>query len=164
MQLVNTTKAVFAELVEALHALSREEYTIQCRHLSQATIGQHVRHVVELYQCLIDGYETGTVNYELRKRDRLIETDKDFAVSLLSDIANAIQRTDKPLVMQCALGGDEIISTPSNFRRELVYNLEHTIHHMALIRVGVEEMSEVILQESFGVAPSTIQYRKACAQ
>ena len=63
MQLINTTKAVFAELVEALDALSNTEYTVPCKHLSQTAIGQHVRHVVELYQCLIAGYENGTVNY-----------------------------------------------------------------------------------------------------
>jgi len=35
---------------------------------------------------------------------------------------------------------------------------------MALIRVGLKELSEENISENFGVASSTIQYRKQCAQ
>ena len=45
-----------------------------------------------------------------------------------------------------------------------MYNLEHAIHHHALIKVGLKIMTKIELPESFGVAPSTIQYRKVCAQ
>jgi len=58
----------------------------------------------------------------------------------------------------------EIASIPSNYYRELAYNLEHTIHHMALIRVGVNEVSSIELPVEFGVAYSTVKYRKQCAQ
>jgi hypothetical protein len=45
-----------------------------------------------------------------------------------------------------------------------MYNLEHLIHHEALIKVAITSMTEVAIPESFGVAPSTLQYRKECAQ
>jgi len=34
-----------------------------------------------------------------------------------------------------------VIST--NYFRELIYNLKHTVHHMALIGVGINEVSAV---------------------
>jgi hypothetical protein len=52
----------------------------------------------------------------------------------------------------------------SNYYREVMYNLEHTIHHHALIKVGIEHFTSLQLPESFGVAPSTMQYRETCAQ
>ena len=58
----------------------------------------------------------------------------------------------------------EIVAIPSNYYREIAYNLEHTIHHMALIRVGINEVSSVVLPTEFGVAYSTIKFRQQCAQ
>ncbi|MBS1575551.1 MAG: hypothetical protein JST09_09640 [Bacteroidetes bacterium] len=40
--------------------------------LSGAAIVGHVRHVLEMFVCLQQGYETGMVNYEKRKRDKLL--------------------------------------------------------------------------------------------
>jgi len=52
----------------------------------------------------------------------------------------------------------------TNYYREVAYNLEHTIHHMALIKVGIREVSDMEIPENFGVASSTIKFRSACAQ
>jgi hypothetical protein len=52
---------------------------------------------------------------------------------------------------------------PTNYYREMAYNLEHTIHHMALIRTGINDVSRISVPENFGVAISTMKYRKQCA-
>ena len=54
----------------------------------------------------------------------------------------------------------------SSVERELVYCLEHAIHHMALIKVAAIDQSIVEkVGANFGVAPSTIRNRsESCAQ
>jgi len=163
MHLTPTIKSVFGELTEALTLLTYDEYTAPCSHLSNATIGQHVRHVIELFQCLINGYETAIVNYEARRRDQQIESDKMFAIDLLQAICGQINQADKALTLLVRFGEKLPVAVDTNYRRELIYNLEHAIHHMALIRVGIQQISQIQLPESFGVAPSTIQYREQCA-
>jgi len=157
---------VFAQLSETLNQLSNEEYIRSSRILLNATIGQHVRHIIELFQCLEKGYDEGIVNYEKRKRDYQIETNKELAAASLKAVYQNIERPNKEIILEAEDYYDtmEIVSIPSNYYRELAYNLEHTIHHMALIRVGVNEVSSVELPGEFGVAYSTVKYRNQCAQ
>jgi uncharacterized damage-inducible protein DinB len=157
---------VFVQLQDALVNISSSQYTQRSQRLSGATIGQHVRHVIELFFCLENGYTQGVVNYENRKRDVQIETDKTMAVALLQNLYSRIEKADTSLLLE--FSGDAssatAITISTNYYRELLYNLEHTVHHMALIRVAVTELSDLVLPEGFGVASSTLKYRALCAQ
>ena len=166
MLLKKPIQNVFLQLTESLQQLSGQEYVRPSRTLFHASIGQHVRHIIELFLCLEKGYESGVVNYEKRKRDYRIETDKDFAIQLLKEIYNRIEKPNIDLEMEAEDydDGPAAVVIPTNYYREIAYNLEHTIHHMALIRVGINEVSTVMLPQDFGVAYSTIKYRKECAQ
>jgi hypothetical protein len=73
MLLSNPIHHIFIQISDILRQLSEAEYTQQSKILFNATIGQHVRHIIELFQALENGYAEGTVNYEKRKRDYLIE-------------------------------------------------------------------------------------------
>lgn len=154
------------QLADSLNQLTPAEYSQPSKILFNATIGQHVRHILELYICLYNGYETGIVNYEKRKRDIRIETDKDFANELMLMISGNIDKDDKDLLLESNYDeqSTEEIIVGTNYYRELLYNLEHTVHHMALIRVGINEVSSITIPEGFGVATSTIKYRKTCVQ
>ena len=138
-------------------------YTRPCSQLSGATIGQHVRHTLELYQCLLSGYENGLVEYDKRKRDKIIEIDISTAGSVIASICTELDKQDKELRVAYEIEGREI-ALQSNYQRELMYNLEHAIHHMALIKVAVISMTDIVLPVEFGVAPSTITFRKQCVQ
>ena len=166
MQFRKVIENVFFQLTDSLEQLSPAEYSQSSKILFNASIGQHVRHIIELYVCLYNGYETGTVNYEKRKRDVRIETDKDFAIELMQMICNNIEKVDKDLLLESNYDeqSTDEINVATNYYRELLYNLEHTVHHMALIRVGINEVSTINIPEGFGVATSTIKYRKTCAQ
>lgn len=166
MQLKHSINHVFVQLSHSLALLTDEEYKKPGRLLANATIGQHVRHIIELFQCLHKGYDAGVVNYDKRKRDHTIETNKKFASELLNEIYSLLDKPDKPLLLQvaCSDTNDEMLQVQSNYYREVIYNLEHTVHHMALIRVGISEVSQVQLPADFGVASSTVKYRNTCAQ
>lgn len=166
MQLKDSIQSIFVQLTETLNHLSDEQYTLPSPILMNATIGQHVRHIIELFQCLEKGYDAGIVNYENRKRDSTIENNRQVAIELMHDIYNRIDRQDKSLLLQANYNehSEHHLEIQTNYYRELVYNLEHAVHHMALIRVGLAEVTDIKVPEGFGVATSTIKYRNQCAQ
>jgi hypothetical protein len=152
------------QLSEVITQLTSVQYAQHCQVLSGASIGQHVRHTIELFTCLQQGYETGTVNYEDRKRDYRIETDPALAAAIILDIVQCIDKLNKELILVYSNGSESMQYMHTNYHRELLYNLEHAIHHMALIRIGINAVVVMELPDSFGVAPSTLQYRNTCAQ
>lgn len=166
MSLREITYQLFFQIKNAVQVITPEQYGYKNALLDNASIGEHLRHVIELFQQMISGYATGKVNYENRQRNFLIETDKDFAIQQLVKITDAMNLPNKNLILisDYNIQDDKIISIATNYQREIIYNLEHTIHHMALIRIGFKSAFDIELPEAFGVAPSTLKYRKTCAQ
>ena len=165
MQLQQGVQQVFVQLNDSLNQLSTEQYNQPIAVLSNASIGQHIRHIAELFVSLQQGYEYGTVNYEKRKRNIRIETDKDFAADLLKKIYADLEKENKLLLLEASYdeSNDETVFIETNYYREIAYNLEHTVHHMALIRVGINAIATIKLPDSFGVAASTVKHRKKLA-
>jgi len=151
------------ELVSLLDQLSDNEYTKQCTQLSNATIGEHTRHIIEMFQCLENFYESGLVNYDKRERNILIQTSTEFAIRSIVDIQDKLKKENKKIELQQIIDGEEI-RIDSNYYRELLYNLEHCIHHQALIKVAILQCENVQIDANFGVARSTIEYRTKCVQ
>lgn len=166
MHLQQAISNVFVQLNDSIDQLTNEQYIQPLSSLSNATIGQHVRHITELFICLENGYAAGIVNYEKRNRDYTIESNKVFAKQLLHSVASGLNKPNKTLLLEAGYDdlSEDVITIETNYLREVVYNLEHTVHHMALIRVGISSFTEVKLPDSYGVASSTIKYRQQCAQ
>ena len=148
---------------DVLLELPADCYTKPCGVLSNATIGQHTRHVIELYKCLINNYDSGKIFYDRRQRDTRIEQEVSFAIEQLEEIQHAMERPDKEVMVHFDLDEHVEIIT-SNYYREIMYNLEHCIHHQALIKVAISILTNITVPESFGVAASTIKHRKKCVQ
>lgn len=163
MTLFKSSVDTLEQFKSILGKLPKDSYAAPCEVLSQATIGQHTRHVIELYLCLIQGYDNGQVSYDKRQRNKRIENEVSFAIEQLDYIQVHLEKPDRKVKMEYELNGVGN-SMSSNYYREVMYNLEHAIHHHALIKIGIKYFTEMELPESFGVAPSTMHYRKVCAQ
>ena len=151
------------EFKSVLMQIPNSVYHAPCEELDQATIGKHTRHIIELYQCLLQGYDSGEVCYDSRKRDKEIEINKDRAIRELNSIMEQIDKPNKSITISYGLN-EEVHMIESNYFREVMYNLEHAIHHHALIKIGINQFMNVEIPASFGVAPATLQYRKICVQ
>lgn len=152
-------------LVRLLQQLTDEQYTRKIRHLGQATIGGHSRHIIEIVQCVLSGYETGRVDYIHRYRNTELEMNRSAAIQLIQEVERMLNKTDRSLelFMETATGvlQNSLLTT---YLREIIYSIEHTVHHLALIKVALTEMELSLADETFGIAYSTMLYRKSIAK
>lgn len=148
---------------------SAEKYSLVAPAPFAASIGQHYRHVLEHFHCLLEGAASGEVNYDSRKRNPRIENEIAYAGEATREVINKIQTwDDAALAQRCstvsslAYHSDSPSLISSNLGRELAYCIGHAIHHFAIIRllcshVGVEVPAD------FGYAPSTLKYQSSMA-
>ncbi len=153
-------KSQLNSLTFLLQSMNNDQYTRKLTYLGDASIGGHTRHIIELLKCVISGYPTSSVDYNNRVRNLSIELDKSTACEEIEALLISISKADKEMELiteeSPSLGSIKVFTT---YFREIVYNTEHTIHHLALIKVGLREMNLEIVDESFGMAYSTIKYK-----
>lgn len=161
--LIPSIKANFIQIIELLNQLNDEEYIFCHPELSNATIGEHTRHIIEMYQSLLKSYNSRIVNYDKRERNVAIQTDKNIAIKAIDLILENLDLENIEMTLE--QGMNQItFQVKTNYFRELLYNLEHSIHHQALVKVAVFKNRNIQLCSEFGVAKSTIEYRTQCAQ
>jgi uncharacterized damage-inducible protein DinB len=156
---------ILRQLADLIHQIRPDDFARPVESLSNSTIGQHLRHTLEFFLCFQKGYEHGTVNYDKRAHDKLIESDKFIALSAISQIHDFVdQLQDKKLALEVGydLVKEDFETIQTTATRELVYNIEHAVHHMAIIKIGVREVANYItLPHDFGIAASTVRYHES---
>ena len=165
MQLSEATFSILDQVESVISQMKNEDYTKPVDVFNNSTIGQHFRHTLEFFQCLMDGYEKGVVSYDKRNHDKSIETNKELALTFIAKTKNFISSCDmqKQLTLEVNynLQESEDIIVASNMGREVTYNVEHAIHHMAIIKIGLQVLCPYVeLPYGFGVAISTLRYHK----
>lgn len=151
---------ILTEQQELLQKVSIEIYTHKIPSLDDSTIGGHTRHIIEFLEILLNSYHTNQINYDERQRNLDLEKNPEKAIQAISEILSSINLPNKNLIMHQTVGNVSL-EIPTNFFRELLYNIEHCIHHQALIKVAFNDIKmSHLLNKNFGIAPSTIQYRE----
>ncbi len=163
MQLIRACTSILDQLDEVVRQLSDGDYAKPSPALSNSTIGQHLRHTLEFFLCLEKGFHDGVINYDKRAHDKLIENDRHIALHAIRRIREFVGSTKTDVVLRLDVGydrhSDACTTIATNYFRELTYNIEHAVHHMALIKIGVREVAGyVTLPAEFGVAVSTLRH------
>lgn len=167
MTLIHQNIQNLEEIKNLLKQFSTDLYIHPKEILSQATIGQHFRHILEFYICIEKGAGTRTVCYDDRERDLLIETNVEYAINTLDSLKEFLRmvKDDLSLTLEAnySASSDKKTVIQTSLYRELAYVLDHAIHHLAIVKIALLE-DKVQVETNFGVAASTIRYRKKCAQ
>ncbi len=157
------SKKQLLELKHILNKVKESDYNRVIPVLENSTLGKHVRHILEFYECLFISNSGDMVCYDDRRRNLLLEENVRFASDYIDEIIDKIEQVDinKRLLLKSKYEELDIIMESSLFR-EITYNIEHTVHHLAIIRIAVSsELKYINLSSDFGYANSTIQFMKA---
>ena len=105
------------------------------------------------------------VNYDERQRNTAIETSRAAAITAVDDMMTVIPTLTLSLPVQMSFNGD--VSTnfqpyngSSNIARELSIVTHHGVHHMAMIKLIMQQLRYDLSGSNIGVAMSTIKHQR----
>ncbi len=167
MQLSQAANNILNQLSGVVSQITEDDF---CKpsHSLNATVGQHLRHTLEFFICLEQGYGDGVVNYDKRIHNKAMENDRFIALNTIQQIQEFINANQGDKILKLEVGylpdSEECETITTNYMRELVYNIEHAVHHMAIMKIGIREVADYItLPADFGIAVSTLRYKELVA-
>lgn len=166
---IHSNLAVIDQGVRLLARLGAERYAQRVPLCFNASIGGHMRHILEHYQAFLRGLGDSEIDYEKRVRDPLVENDPIYAGGLLESVAQQLEELAPALsnrTLHYCVETTEGIASATTILRELEFLLSHTIHHYALVAV-MARLQGCDPEPTFGVAPSTLKFQRsqaACAR
>jgi hypothetical protein len=163
--LIHVNVTWLEQAIDLLAAIDDQVYSTVPAGFAPHKAGGHLRHILEFYECFLDGLASGKIDYDSRKRDLSIESSRLAATVRVREIICRLRETP---INDCAIRvrvedaepiGLECGTLISSAGRELQTLSSHTIHHFALIAMTLRA-NGVRLDPRFGMAPSTLRYQE----
>lgn len=174
LDIIKANKDALEQGLELLSRLSNDEYTCVCEPWLKSTIGQHVRHVTDMYFALMSAQDGERVDYDVRRRGSKVELQRDKGIDAFKQVIlwldELVQNVDDDkkvtIKSEVSLHQSVSVTLESSLLRELVFVGSHTVHHYAVISV-IAKLQNIEIAEWFGVAPATVTFLRnevVCAQ
>lgn len=166
MKLQDVSIGILGQLIEVTEQFSRSEYTRNLDLLSTNSVGRHLRHILEFYDLAVRAANTGKLNYDKRERNLRLENEPSEAIGKMKEliVLMGMMKEDLVLKLEASYSSDakSDVKITTTFYRELLYNVEHAVHHMAIISIAVKaEFRHISLPENFGIAYSTVHHKQS---
>lgn len=150
------------QLICFIDDLNDTEYQYSAKPWFNSSIGQHLRHIVDLYLALMN--HNGLVDYDARRRGAAIESSRLVGLEELATIKQWLLsldetnlNTDIRISTEVSLESQQALQFRSTFARELCFAASHLTHHLAIMAV-IAKMSGHKVDASLGLAPATATY------
>lgn len=164
-QIIEDNINILRQGIELVERIDNGLYANAVPPLLQYGAGSHFRHCIDFYNSLLSSFESGRINYVLRRRNQLIEIDRELAIAEIEAIVERLwrltpddlQRRVRVLSEDASGSLDDVAWSCSSVMREMQSLLSHTIHHYAIIALALR-LQGFEPPAGFGVAPSTLAY------
>jgi len=145
--------------VKLLNAIDDEQYSDSSVAPYYSSIGIHMRHILDVFDCIFDGLETKKVDLSARKRNELAERKVAFGlqyfdtvIKQLEDLKSADLDVKVEVRDDLGLG---MITANYTLASALIQAHSHAIHHFASIGYVISQLGIQLPDADFGYNPTT---------
>jgi uncharacterized damage-inducible protein DinB len=162
-ELIGINISLLSQVRTLVNQLDDATFATNPKDFGPHRVGSHLRHVLEFYECFLNGLPSGRIDYDARQRDITIEKSRRAAIARIGGIirhleGEALSEGATLSVRMENAEADAFLN--SSVGRELQALSSHTIHHFALIAVTLRLHGRHV-DPDFGMSPSTLRYQAA---
>jgi hypothetical protein len=164
-KLEHSNSPIAAQLLTAISVMNAVDDLTYRKTVLGSSVGQQFRHILDIVDRLLEGVTVGKIDFSNRRRDKRVEKNREFAIERFKGtLGRVAQLSNISLNTMVAVRSeaDRAVWLVSSLGREVDYVTSHSIHHYALIAAKLAVLG-INCEESFGIAPSTLEYRERLA-
>ncbi|CED72412.1 hypothetical protein ACU5DF_20490 [Aliivibrio wodanis] len=155
--------------LQLLNNISDRDYTHLASPYVDSSIGEHFRHILDLFYAIRTAQDEEAINYNNRRRGHLIETNKELAIKELNSIIQWLNLLPQQYLTRSISLITEVCpyvtqshAMKSSIEREITFASLHASHHYALMKV-ITRLLNINTISTFGYAPTTSSFLRGDA-
>ena len=145
--------------VVLLNTITDSDYSNTSIKPYHSSIGVHIRHVLDMFDCIFCGLESKEINLASRKRNSLAEQKTVMGLAYFEEIIDklsslSITDLEKVVAVSDDLGLG-VVTTKYTVASILSQAHSHAIHHFASIGYIISQLDIELPDSDFGYNPTT---------
>ena len=148
------------QIIDLLDKIEESDYSRSVAIFSGSTLGNHFRHILDFYNCLLKGHSINLIDYSCRDRNAIVETQPLAAKKAFEEVNLSLEQLDEnqSIQVRADFSGNIRPIVTSSIGRELMFAFDHALHHLAIIKMGLmASFPHIKVDENLGVSPSTLK-------
>jgi len=145
--------------IKLLNAIDENQYTDNSVAPYFSSIGIHMRHILDVFDCVFSGLESKNVDLSARKRNELVEHKIDLGLDYFEVIITNLEalNTDNLNVIIKVKDdlGSGFVTANYTLASILIQAHSHAIHHFASIGYIISQLDINLPDADFGYNPTT---------
>ncbi|BBB25305.1 DinB family protein [Amphritea japonica] len=168
-KMISSTVNILDQLQDFISSIDAATYQASHKPMFDSSIGQHLRHILDMFQALIQNSDASVINYDIRQRGIPLETiQQEGIVALdsvrqwLTGLTTADLQRNVTILTEVDIDEQFSVQLSSSFGRELAFASTHAIHHLALMAT-IAKVLGCQVDAQYGTAPATATYLRSLA-
>jgi len=145
--------------IKLLNSITDVQYSDTTMEPYHSSIGGHMRHILDVFDCIFCGLESKEVDLSARKRNELAEQKITFGLTYFEETLQQLNTLKDSDFNQMVEVTDDLglgrITTNYTLASALIQAHSHAIHHFASIGYIISKLGIELPDADFGYNPTT---------
>ncbi len=150
--------------IRLLESISDEEYSDCSIPPYYSSIGNNMRHVLDVFDCIFKGYENNCIDFSCRDRNEQAQMYTEYGIQYFNSIINKLKLLKKSDFNLLITVTDDLglgkVSTQYTLGSALAQAHSHAIHHYASVGFIINQLGIELPDNDFGYNPTTPKVNK----